>query len=296
LNFGSRARSRRGRRRTFLRRPHLLRRRLRALAPAPHRSDEFSVDAIGETFFRQVIPEETSARIVDVGDSLLERKFFGHAAAGIIGTLFAAIADRPSLLVVVGGSGSGRPEVAVAGNLSAVVEIIEHSELQRELVLVRRDVSAVHGERWVAVASGQVAKDLIVGAIFFQHIDHVTDRIASTSEFELAAIGANEIVFLNLARIGGKILVDVIEAEALDGAADQSRNVGVFLPFALTFQLAQHVVGPAAFSFGSGDKQVVARDGERARIPLGGNETGFFNIHYATRDHAWDRSGEIFDF
>ena len=174
--------------------------------------------------------------IVDVGDSLLERKFFGHAAAGIVGALLAAIGDGPGFLVVVAGGGGGGPEVAVAGNFSAVVEIVEHSELQREFVLVGRDVGAVHGERWIAVADGQIAEDLIVGAIFFQHVDHVADGILSAGEFKLAAIGVDEIVFFDLARVGGEILVDVGEAEALDGAADQGRNVGMLFSFALAFQ------------------------------------------------------------
>jgi hypothetical protein len=38
------------------------------------------------------------------------------------------------------------------------------------------------------------------------------------------------------------------------------------------FSVAQHVVGAAAFSFGGGDEQVVAGDGEGAGIPLGGDE------------------------
>jgi hypothetical protein len=66
--------------------------------------------------------------------------------------------------------------VAVAGNFSAVVEVVEHSELQRQFVLVGSDVFAIHGQRFVAVADGKVAKNLIVGAIFFQNVDHVADR------------------------------------------------------------------------------------------------------------------------
>src|SRR5271165_2835826 len=52
--------------------------------------------------------------------------------------------------------------------------------------------------------------------------------------------------------------------------------------FALAFQLALHVIGAAAFSFGGGDEQVVTRNGERAGIPLGGDETA--------------RSGEVVRF
>jgi hypothetical protein len=45
----------------------------------------------------------------------------------------------------------------------------------------------------VAVAHGQVAENLIVGAIFFQHVDHVADGIRSAGEFELAAVGADRL-------------------------------------------------------------------------------------------------------
>src|ERR1700686_32888 len=105
------------------------------------------MDAIAQAAAGEVVPEKARSGVVNVGDSLLERILFGHASAGVVGTLFTAIADGPRLLVVVGGGGSGRPDVSVAGNFAAVIKIIEPSELQGELVLVGRNVSAVHGER-----------------------------------------------------------------------------------------------------------------------------------------------------
>ena len=106
---------------------------------------------------------------------MFEWIFVGDRALEIVGALVAAIADRPGFLVVVAGGGGGGPDVAVSGDFSTVVEIVEHAELQGELVLVGRDVGAVHGERAVAVADFQVAEDLIVGAIFFDDVDHVLD-------------------------------------------------------------------------------------------------------------------------
>jgi hypothetical protein len=231
LNFWNGTGCGTGRRRSFLR-------RFRFFALAPHGGDEFSVDAIGQAAFREVVPEEAGAGIVDVGDSLLQREFIGHAAAGIVGPLLAAIADGPGLLVVVGGGGGGRPDVAVAGNFSAVVEVVEHSELQGQLVLVGRDVFAVHGQRWVAIAHGQIAEDLIVGAIFFQNVDHVADGILSARRIRTCRHRSGKIVFFDLLRVGGQILVDVGEAEALDGTADQRRNVGMLFSLALAFQRA----------------------------------------------------------
>src|SRR5208282_864023 len=92
-------------------------------------------------------------------------------------------------------------------------------------------------------------------------------------KLKLAPVGVLEIVFFHLASVGREILVDVGQADALNGAADQSWNIGMLFPLTLAFQRAQHVVRAAAFALGSSDEQIVARDGERARIPLGGDET-----------------------
>jgi hypothetical protein len=47
----------------------------------------------------------------------------------------------------------------------------------------------------------------------------------------------------------------------------------MFFSLPLAFQLALHIVGTTAFSFGGGDEQVVTSDCKRAWIPLGGDET-----------------------
>src|SRR5208282_6109072 len=99
-----------------------------------------------------------------------------------------------------------------------------------------------------------------------------------------------------LARVGGEILVDVVKADALNGAADQSWDVGMLFPFAFTFERAQHVVRSAAFAFGSRDEQVVARDGYRARIPLGGDETDGLFIHSTDVISAGVQFWQLLDF
>src|SRR5260370_17661329 len=95
----------------------------------------------------------------------------------------------------------------------------------------------------------------------------MADGIRSTSELELSAIRVDEIIFFHLASVGGKIFVDVGKAEAGNGTSDQSCNVGMLLSLALALQLALHVVRAAAFAFGGGDEQVVARDGECPPYP-----------------------------
>ena len=36
--------------------------------------------------------------------------------------------------------------MTVGGNVPTVIKVVEHSELQREFVLVRRNLGAVHGQ------------------------------------------------------------------------------------------------------------------------------------------------------
>ena len=93
---------------------------------------------------REIVPEISRGRIVDVGLIVLERIFVRVLSLEIVGALLAAIGDLPGLLVVVGGDGGSGPEMAVAGNFSAIVEIVEDAELQGEFVLVGSDIGAVH--------------------------------------------------------------------------------------------------------------------------------------------------------
>src|ERR1700686_3655025 len=106
----------------------------------------------------------------------------------------------------------------------------------------------------------------------------MADGIRSTGEFEPAAVGADEIVCFDLASVGGEIFADVGEAKSLDRAADQGWNIRMFFSLALPLELALHVVGAAAFSFGGRNEEVVACDGEGAGIPLGWNIRMFFSL------------------
>ena len=121
---------------------------------APHSVYEFAVVAIGQAMAGEVVPEKAGAGIVDIGLVVVEGKFIGDCALEVVGAFFAAVGDLPGFFVVVAGDGGSRPEMAVAGNFSAVVEIVEHAELQSQFVLVGRDVGAVHGQGRVAVADG----------------------------------------------------------------------------------------------------------------------------------------------
>ena len=75
--------------------------------------------------------------------------------------------------------------MTVTGNFSAVIEVVDDSELTREFVLVGSDVLAVHDERWIAVAAPKIAEDLVVRAVFLNYVNHVLNRIAARGERDL---------------------------------------------------------------------------------------------------------------
>src|SRR5262249_19373020 len=81
---------------------------------APDCRDELAVVAIGNVMARQVIPDEACCWFIDVGLAIFDGKFICHCAAKIIGAFATAIADLPSLLVVVAGDGGHGPHMAIA--------------------------------------------------------------------------------------------------------------------------------------------------------------------------------------
>src|SRR5580692_4687988 len=71
------------------------------LLVAPFRVHEFAVVTKADMVAREVIPEETGGRIVDVGLIVLQRKFVGNLTLKIVSALLAAVGDLPGLFVVV---------------------------------------------------------------------------------------------------------------------------------------------------------------------------------------------------
>ena len=132
--------------------------------------------AIRDSVLRHVGPEISSAGLVYVGDSLLDRILVSHRALEVVATLAATIRDLPRALGVVAGDGGSRPDVSVARNLAAVVEVVEQPELPRQLMLVRRDVLTIHRQRRIAVAHAYVTKELIVGAILLDDVNHMVNQ------------------------------------------------------------------------------------------------------------------------
>ena len=204
----------------------------------------------------------------------------GKISLVVVSAFLAAVADLPGFFVVVGGDGCHRPLVAVAGDFSAVIEIIKDAELQSELVQVGSDVLAVHHQRGISVAGFDIAKDLIVGAIFLEDVDHVTDGIGTLSEVDAAGVALEEVVLLNLASECGEVLFRVGYFQARQRSVQKSWDVGfLFLTF-LGGCVARKIVGASALSFGGCNQEIVARCSKRAGVPAGRDET-----------HAFDRNG-----
>ena len=100
----------------------------------------------------------------------------------------AAIVHRIPALHVVAGGGGVRPYVAVAGDVAGIIKIIEHAELPRQLVMVGRNLLAVHYQRGVSVGFLDVAKDLIVGAVLLDDVQHMLDGVATGGEGKLRGL------------------------------------------------------------------------------------------------------------
>ncbi len=135
-------------------------------------------------------PEIATGRLLHVGNLFAQRIAVGHYALIIVSALRTAVVRGPGLLQIVCADGRGGPDVAVARDFAGVEEVVEHAELQGQLVLVGRDGCTVHRPLGIAVAYGlpvlrEVAEDLIVGSIFLDDVDDVLDAIVAAGKGDL---------------------------------------------------------------------------------------------------------------
>src|SRR6185295_5232794 len=64
---------------------------------------------------------------------------------------------------------------ALSADLRVDEEAVEQAEALGERVVVRRDLAREEQERGVAIALGQIAEDLIVGAVLLDDVDDVLE-------------------------------------------------------------------------------------------------------------------------
>ena len=149
--------------------------------------------------------------------------------------------DWPGLLVVVGRDGCGRPEVAIARDFPIVVEIVEHGELQRALVMVGRDTCAIQSQGKIAVAHPQVAQHLVVGAVLLYDLDDMFDGRGALSKANSNGIAPEQIVPLDAVGEFSKLTERLRNPEPCHGSNKQARSIGRFLVSALPIELASAV-------------------------------------------------------
>ena len=88
----------------------------------------------------------------------------------------ARVGQGPVAGDVIGVVGHRRPGMAVGRDVPVAVQVVQQHELLGQLVMVGRHVAAEHHQRRVAVAPGQVAEDLVVGAVLLDDVEDVLDR------------------------------------------------------------------------------------------------------------------------
>ncbi len=93
--------------------------------------------------------------------------------------------------------------MAITRDIATVVEIIEHSKLFREGVLVRSDVRSVHGNGRVAIAGAEIAKNLVERAVFLDDVNHVMDFILAGSERNAIRVSARCVSLCRFFRVCG---------------------------------------------------------------------------------------------
>ena len=167
--------------------------------------------AISDVVFGKVLPEKAAGGFSGIGQFVLcgnaEKKF----AFGVVGVFTGTVADGPGFLDVVGDGGGSGPDVAIAGDVAAVVEVVEDAELAGEFVLIRGDVFTVHGYFGVAVGFGEVAKELIVGAIFLDDVNDVVNLVFAGGEWYAINVALGGIGFGDESGVRSEILFEVLK-------------------------------------------------------------------------------------
>ena len=169
----------------------------------------------------------------------------------------------PVLFKIVGADGGVGPDVAIAGDFAGVVKIVEHAELQGQLMQVGRDVFAEHGQAGVAVADAlavllQVAEDLIVGAVFLDDVDDVLDAVVrAVGEVDLLRRGLHSIRRQHRSAVDCRRFLSISPASiACQRAVQQRSDVGVIGVFVVGRHVRRlplrHVVGAGSLPFVGG--------------------------------------------
>src|SRR5262249_4237142 len=94
-------------------------------------------------------------------------KFFGFVVAIIQG---------PHFFYEIRRIGTHAPFMTVGADFRFGEKVVEKDKFASEFVVVWRGAFGKKAQFWIAVALGQVAENLVVGAIFFNDVEDVFDR------------------------------------------------------------------------------------------------------------------------
>ena len=131
---------------------------------------------------REIAPQISRSGLINVWNIFLNWVAVIDNSLVVIGAFLAAISNLPGVLGVVTSDRRIRPYMTIAGYFSAVIKIVEHAKLSRQLMLVRSDVLAEHDEGGIAVAGSEIPEHLIISAVLLDDVNYVFDRIAAACE------------------------------------------------------------------------------------------------------------------
>ena len=158
------------------------------------RVDELAITAIAEARLARAIPEIAAGRTGNLKSTFAwVRKF---------PTLIVVVTERPGFLHEIGRVSAHSPFMAIGADFRIDIEIVQQNELARQRMMIWRDLLGKQAKLRIAIPFGHVAEHLIVGAIFFNHVDHIFNWTCITGAGgNWAALGSRR-AWLSIGKVG----------------------------------------------------------------------------------------------
>ncbi len=227
----------------------------------------------------RIAPHISARRLDNVRNLLLDGIPVRHHPFVVICPLPAAIVLLPGFLQVIRPDRRIRPHMPVARDLTRIEEVVQHAKLQRQLVLVRGDAFAIHGQARVAVAHRlpillQVAEELVVGPVLLDDVNHMLDWIGLACKRNRLRRRLHPVRLQHLRR--RRLQVHAIHIDRRQRPIQQRRNKAEVslqprIGGPLHLPLGK-VVRPRPVALRGRHIQLAARHGHRGGHPLRGNK------------------------
>src|SRR5262249_6766349 len=108
---------------------------------------------------------------------MLDRQGVIVPAFRVISEVLGRIVDLPLLFVPSAVDSCCAPGMTVEADLGTHKKIIQDSEFTRQLVMIRSKGFAKVQACLVGLRSFQISKDLVIGPVFLNDVDHMSDWI-----------------------------------------------------------------------------------------------------------------------